>query len=173
MLLMLAVFLISAKDLQAHVTQGNTPDAVAEMEYRILLEFQPDNIGVRNKLAMVLYRLDKLDEAVVELQHVLKLDPKNFDALDTLGLVNLKQGRAQQALENLQAAVRINSEDILVYYHLGQVQDKLGLLDAAESSLVTALERINERNGQTGGGNEIDLIGKALAEVRAQKKDKK
>jgi len=66
MLFLLAVFIFSANDLQAHVTQGNMPEAVVEMEYRILLEFQPDNIKVRNKLAMVLYRLDKLDEANID-----------------------------------------------------------------------------------------------------------
>ena len=173
MLFMLAIFIFSANDLQAHVAQGNMPDAIAEMEYRILLEFQPDNIEARNKLAMVLYRLDKLDEAFVELQRVLELEPNNFDALDTLGLVSFKQGKTQQALEYLQAAVRINSEDILVHYHLGLVQGRLGLLEAAETSLVTALTMNKEQNDQTGKSNEIDLIEKALAEVRAREKEKK
>ena len=58
---MLAVFIFSANDLQAHGPHDNMPDAIAEMEYRILLEYQPDNIEARNKLAMVLYRLDRLD----------------------------------------------------------------------------------------------------------------
>jgi tetratricopeptide (TPR) repeat protein len=169
MLMLLAVFIFNANDLQAHVTQGNMPDAIADMEYRILLEFQPDNIEARNKLAMVLYRLDKLDEALAELQRVLELEPDNFDALDTLGLVSFKQGKTQQALEYLEAAVGINSEDLLIHYHLGLVQGKLGLLDEAETSLVTALTRNRNRNDQTGKGNEIDLIEKALAEVRAKK----
>jgi len=173
MLFMLAVFIFSANDLQAHVDHGDMPDAIAEMEYRILLEYQPDNIEARNKLAMVLYRLDKLDEALVELQRVLELEPNNFDALDTLGLVSFKQGKTQQALEYLEAAVRINSEDPLVHYHLGLVQGKLGLLDAAETSLVTALTRSKKQNDQTGKSNLIDLIEKALAEVRAPKKEKK
>jgi Flp pilus assembly protein TadD len=166
---MLALFIFSANDLQAHVAQGNMPDAIADMEYRILLEFQPDNIEARNKLAMVLYRLDKLDEAIVELQRVLEVEPNNFDALDTLGVVSFKQGKTQQALEYLKAAVRINSEDILVHYHLGLVQGKLGLLDAAETSLVTALTRNQKQKDKTANGNEIDLIEKALAEVRAKK----
>jgi len=54
---------------QAHVTQGNMQEAVVEMEYRILLEFQPDNIEARNKPAMVLYRLDKVDETNIESHH--------------------------------------------------------------------------------------------------------
>ena len=173
MLFMLAVFIFSANDLQAHVAQGNMPDAVAEMEYRILLEFQPDNIEVRNKLAMVLYRLDKLEEALVELQLVLELEPNNFDALDTLGLVSFKQGKTQQALEYLEAAVRINGEDPLVHYHLGLVQGELGLLDAAETSLVTALTMSIEQKDQPVKSNELDLIEKALAEVRDQKRGKK
>jgi len=173
LLFLLALFIFSANDLQAHVAHDNMPDAIAEIEYRILLDFQPDNIEIRNKLAMVLYRLDKLEEALVELQLVLELEPNNFDALDTLGLVSFKQGKTQLALEYLEAAVRINSEDILVYYHLGLVQGKLGLLDAAEASLVTALIKFIEQKDQPGRGNEIELIEKALAEVRAQKKEKK
>ena len=50
-------------------------DPIAEMKYSFLLEFQPDDIKVRNKPAMVLYRLDKLDEAFGELQRVLELNP--------------------------------------------------------------------------------------------------
>ena len=87
MLFMLAVFIFCANDLQAHATRDNTPDPIAEMKYSFLLEFQPDDIKVLNKQAMVLYRLDKLDEAFVELQRVLELEPYNFDTLDTLGLV--------------------------------------------------------------------------------------
>jgi tetratricopeptide (TPR) repeat protein len=173
MLFLLAVFIFSGNDLQAHVAHGDMPDAIAEIEYRILLDFQPDNIEVKNKLAMVLYRLDKLDEALVELQHVLELEPDNFDALDTLGLVSFKQGKTQQALEYFEAAVRINNEDPLVHYHLGLAQGELGLLDAAETSLVTALIMTIEQKDQTVKGNESDLIEKALAEVRAQKKEKK
>jgi len=173
MLILLAVFFCSANGLQAHVTQDNMPDAVAEMEYRILLEFQPDNIETRNKLAMVLYRLGKLDEANIELQRVLELEPDNFNALDSLGLVSFKQGKNQQALKYFKAAVRINSDDILVHYHLGLVQGKLGLLEEAEASLVTALTRYKAQNDRTGPANEINLIEKALSEVRAQKKEKK
>lgn len=169
---MLALFIYSAPNLQAHVDQDNMPDAVAEMEYRILLEFQPDNIEVRNKLAMVLYRLDKLDEAFAELQRILILAPDNFDALDALGLVSFKQGKMVQAREYLEAAARLNNEDILVHYHLGLVQDKLGLLDAAEASLVKALTNTTEQNNQSGKNNEIGLIEKALSEVRAQKREK-
>jgi tetratricopeptide (TPR) repeat protein len=172
-LFMLALFIFGADDLQAHVAHDNMPDAIAEIEYRILLDFQPDNIETRNKLAMVLYRLDKLDEALVELQRVLELEPNNFDALDTLGLVRFKQGETQLALEYLETAVRINSEDILVHYHLGLVQGKLGLLDAAETSLVTALVKYMEQKNKADRGNEIELIEKALAEIRAQKKEKK
>jgi len=173
MLLMLVVFIFTASDLQAHFAHDDTPDAIAEIECRILLDLQPDNIEVRNKLAMVLYRLDKLDEALVELQHVLELESDNFDALDTLGLVSFKLGKTQQALEYLEAAVRINGEDPLVHYHLGLVQSDLGLLDAAETSLVTALTMSIEQRDQTVKSNELDLIEKALAEVRAQKRGKK
>jgi tetratricopeptide (TPR) repeat protein len=168
-LFLLVVSLFSTNTIQAHVTEKNMPDAIAEVEYRILLEFQPENIEVRNKLAMVLYRLDKLDDAVTELQRVLDMEPDNFEALDTLGLVRFKRGETRQALEHLEAAVRISSEDLFVHYHLGLVQAELGLLGAAEISLVTALKKIRVQKKQAGDDSETVLIEKALAEVRSQK----
>lgn len=173
-LFLLAVLMINADTLKAHVSEDAMPDAVAEIEYRILLEFQPDNIETGNKLAMVLYRLDKLDEAAAVLQHVLDLDPGNFDALDTLGLVSFKQGKTQQALAYLEKAAGLSSEDLLVHYHLALAQDRLGLLDAAENSLVEALKRYKAQSGQTGmHHDEIGRIEKALAEVRAKKEAQK
>ena len=49
-----SVLLFSIITASAHIEQGNMPDSVAEMEYRILLEFEPDNLEVRNMLGMVL-----------------------------------------------------------------------------------------------------------------------
>ena len=173
-LFLLAVLMVNADELRAHVSENAMPDAVAEIEYRILLEFQPDSIETSNKLAMVLYRLDKLDEAVSLLQRVLELDPGNFDALDTLGLVSFKQGKTQQALEYLEKAAGLSNNDLLVHYHLALAQDKLGLLEAAENSLLEALERCKARSRQAGMPNdEIGRIEKALAEVRAKKEAKK
>ena len=54
-LLLLAI--LCAVPVLAHV-EGHMPDSVAEMEYRILLEFKPGDFTTRVKLAMVLMNQD-------------------------------------------------------------------------------------------------------------------
>lgn len=115
----------------AHIEKGQMPDALAIMEYRILLEFEPENHEVRNMLGMALYRQGKLDEAEQEFNFVLTLDPKNFDAIDALGLVKIQQGKLDHAVDLFKKAIYINPGDLLVYYHLGQVLERLGNIDSA------------------------------------------
>jgi len=118
----------------AHIEKGSMPDSVAEMEYRILLEFEPENLEVRNQLGMVLYRLGKLDDAEKEFHYVLKKEPENFNAIDALGLVNLKRTNYQLAIDLFKKAIVINPDDMLVYYHLGQTLEQQGnIAEAAEA----------------------------------------
>jgi|GEM_PF-1521890 len=122
-----------------HVTDV-MPDAVAEMEYQILLDFQPDKVEVRNKLAMVLYRKKKFKEAEAEFRTVLATAPTNFDALDGLGLVMGRTARTKEAISQFEAAIRVNAQDVMVHYHLGQALAGEGDLPAAAKSLARAAE---------------------------------
>ena len=156
----------------AHIEKGSMPDSVAEMEFRILLEFEPDNLEVRNQLGMVLYRQGKLKEAEREFDYVLQKAPENFDAVDALGLVKLKQANYQLAADLFKKAIALNPADMLIYYHLGQALEQQGNInDAAEAyraglsleatgphkqgntenrqALLEALKNIQEQSGLT------------------------
>ena len=148
-----------------HVTDV-MPDAVAEMEYRILLDFQPEKIEVRNKLAMVLYRKKKFKEAEEELRAVLAAEPANFNALDGLGLVMAQTGRPQEALEQHLAAIAANPKDVLVHYHLGQVYMALGNFPAADKALSQALELANQPSATATQAADLAAIRQALEENR-------
>ena len=126
---------------EAHIEKGSMPDSVAEMEYRILLEFEPDNLVIRNQLGMVLYRLGKLDEAVEEFHHVLKKAPEDFDAIDALGLVNMTRSNYQQAIDLFKKAITINPDDMLAYHHLGQALEQQGDTAGAAEAYKTGLAR--------------------------------
>jgi len=125
----------------AHIEKGSMPDSVAEMEYRILLEFEPENLEIRNQLGMVLYRLGKLDAAEEEFHYVLRRAPENFDAIDGLGLVNMKQAEYQLASDLFKKAITLNQEDMLVYLHLGQALEQLGDLPRAAEMYRSGLSR--------------------------------
>ena len=117
------------------------PDALAVMEYRILLEFEPENHEVRNMLGMALYRQGKLAEAEQEFNTVLSMDPENFNAIDALGLVKQEQGKLEHAIDLYKKAIFLNPEDILVYYHLGQAQELSGDLRSAAETYRTGVNR--------------------------------
>jgi tetratricopeptide (TPR) repeat protein len=123
----------------AHVEKGNMPDSVAEMEYRILLEFEPNNLEVRNQLGMVLFRSEKFDEATDEFDYVLNKNPANIDALVALGRVNAKISKYKQATELFKKAITINPADMHIYYYFGQALELEGNLTGAEDVYKSAL----------------------------------
>lgn len=146
----------------SHVTDANMPDAVAEMEYQILLDFQPDNAEVRNKLAMVLLRKKKFKEAETELRTVLAKEPANFNALDGLGLVMCQTGRLEEAVRQHLAAIKINAQDAMAHYHLGQAYAALGDLTAARNAYRLALDLAGKPSGAQLTASDREAIRKAV-----------
>ena len=125
----------------AHVEKGPMPDSVAEMEYRILLEFEPDNLEARNKLGMILYRRDKFEAAESEFNYILKKDPGNIDALTALARVNIRLLNYKQAVALFSKALAINPDDMYIYYYLGQTMEMQENLSGAEDVYKKGLSR--------------------------------
>ena len=134
--------------VHAHVEKSGMPDPVAEMEYRILLEFKPDDLATRNLLAMALLRQKKMAEAEKEFREIIRRDPNNFDAMDGLALLLMAAGgkdRDSEALKLLQAAAALRPDDILVHLHLGKALAAVGQLEAARLTLQRGLDLVDTR----------------------------
>lgn len=116
----------------AHVEEGKMPDSVAEMEYRILLEFEPDNLDVRLKLGMVLFRAEKYNEAAGEFAYVLDKNPETVDAYIGLARAKTQLGDFDKAIHLFQTALSLNVFDIHIYYYLGETFEIQGNVTAAE-----------------------------------------
>lgn len=123
----------------AHPESGFLPDAIAEMEYKIVLDINPKDIETRNKLGVVLYRKDKLSEAEKEFLKVLEMSPKDFDAYDGMGLVRMKQKKYKEAVNWFKKAIEILEEDTMVHYHLGSAYEQMGNFDDAMKAYKKAL----------------------------------
>jgi len=108
----------------AHVEKGTMPAPVAEMEYRILLEFKPDDNVTRALLGMALIEQGKLQQAEKEFLTILKKNPADSDSLDALGIIRLKQKKTAEALRLFEQAIMINPADALVYLHLGKALEE-------------------------------------------------
>jgi tetratricopeptide (TPR) repeat protein len=135
------LFFFCSTPVTAHVEKGTMPDSVAEMEYRILLEFEPDNLEIRIKLGMILYRSDKFEAAENEFNYVLKKDPENIDALTALARVNIRLLNYKQAVALFRKAIAINPDDMHIYYYLGQTMEMQGNLSGAEDVYEKGLSR--------------------------------
>lgn len=144
----MALFLcvLWAVPAQAHVEIEGLPDAVAVMSYRQILYLNPGDTEARNKLAMALYRMNKLEEAKKELQFVLEKDPNNFDALDGFGVVLMKMGKYQEAGDYLQRAVKINERDPMVHVHLSAFYQKTKQAAKAKSQWKKAESLASDRS---------------------------
>lgn len=159
------LLLLITGTVYAHPESGFLPDAIAETEYRIVIELDPGDIETRNKLGIILYRKDKLKEALKQFESVIKLRPGDFDAHDGTGMVFMKQGRYKKAIKWLERAVELNPKDAMVYYHLGSAYKATGKIEKAikgyEKSLslqlnddiFRELNEMKKTKGDTVGGS--------------------
>lgn len=141
------------------------PDSVAEMEYRILLEFTPQDTATRSLLGMALLRQNKFAEAEKEFRKILESDPKNFDALDGLGLVLLRQKRGDQALPPLLAAIKIRPNDIMVHLHLGLTLADDGQTEAARQTLTTGFNLLSKQSASATKNRQLAEFKAAMASL--------
>ena len=123
----------------AHPDSGFLPDAIAETEYRIVIELNTKDIETRNKLGIVLYRKARFKEALEQFKAVLRWDPDNFDAHDGTGLIMMKQKRYKGAVKWFKKAILINEADAMVHYHLGSAYRATGKTAKAIESYETSL----------------------------------
>lgn len=162
-ILILLVIMLTTATVQAHVEKGTMPDSVAEMEYRILLEFTPQDKATRSLLGMTLLRQGKHLEAEKEFRLILKDNPENFDALDSLGLVLYKQKRYPEAIQHLQTAITIRPDDIMVHLHLGQTLFIAGETESARETLTTGLNLLGRQASSSSKDQQLAEFKAALA----------
>lgn len=146
----------------AHIGTDNMPDSVAMMEYRIYLEFKPDDTEVRNKLGMVYYRGKKLAEADREFSRILKQNPGDFDALDGMGLVSAAREDYDTAVRYHRQALAVDAKDMMAYYHLGVALEKKGALKEAAQAYRDSLEYFNEQYPATVDNKKVAEFGEKV-----------
>jgi len=169
--ILIVMLLIPASGF-AHPESGFLPDAIAEMEYKIVLDINPKDIDTRNKLGIVLYRKNKLKEAEKEFSKVLEVSPRDFDAHDGMGLVKNKQKKYEGAITWFKKAIAISDEDTMVHYHLGLTYELMGKFVDAEKAYKKALE-VNDLLIQRGINKELEIEKKSTVVSALQSLQKK
>jgi len=106
----------------------------AESEILRALNDAPKNVQALNLLALVRYKLGRLEEAHATYREIAGASPQDAHARRNLGLIALKLGHVDEALPELEMAVRLTPADERAWSYLGYAYAKKGeIVEAAEA----------------------------------------
>ena len=98
----------------------------AEGEILRALSDAPKNVQALNLLALVRYKLGRLEEAHATYREITGTSPQDAHARRNLGLIALKLGHVEEALPELEMAVRLTPDDERAWSYLGYAYAKKG-----------------------------------------------
>src|SRR5204862_4816487 len=98
----------------------------AESEILRALSDSPKNVQALNLLALVRYKLGRLEEAHSTYREIAGASPQDAKARRNLGLMALKLGNVDEALPELEMAVRLTPGDERAWSYLGYAYAKKG-----------------------------------------------
>jgi len=137
--LCLVQLLLTPDALMAHVEE-DMPDAIAKIEYLMLLDINPKDVETRCKLAMIYLRQKKFQQAEDELQQVLQANPDNLHALEGMGLVKKSLEEYDEAGRYFRKALAIAPASSHIYYYLGMTLEAAGNYAGAGEAYSTAVD---------------------------------
>lgn len=124
--------------------------------YKILMEFQPENIVILNNLAW-LYSVQGNPKALSLAKKAYQLKPQSPAIADTYGTILLKQGKVKQGLKILQKAAATSPEIKDLQFHLAQAYH----LNNINNKAIKILEAITKSDDAfREKGNAIALLQK-------------
>jgi len=91
----------------------------ARFYFQKVLELEPNNLKVKNKLAMTWVSSPTPMTGILMLREVLDKDPKNEDALYNLGVLAMQTGQFNKAAERFEKLIAINAENVQARFYLG------------------------------------------------------
>ncbi len=106
------------------LAQANAGQAAdAELEFRRLMEATPEFGGAAYNLGVLLFGLQRLDEAEAALLEAARRAPRSDVALTELGLVQRQLGKFAAAAASYERALQANPEHAPAWRNLGVVRD--------------------------------------------------
>ncbi|MGA2323002.1 MAG: tetratricopeptide repeat protein [Sedimentisphaerales bacterium] len=86
--------------------------------YREGLKYHPENTVLRGELALVLLQLNRLDEAITELEQVVKIKADSTTYCN-LGIAWAQKGRLNRAMECYAKSIQLKPDNAKARYNLG------------------------------------------------------
>lgn len=117
--------------------------------YKKVIDIEPGNFRVINKLAHIFIQMNLHDEALKHLQNALKLKPDYVPALINSGIAYAKSGNPAEAERALLNAVAIEGTNQSALMNIAILYEKQGRYDLAKSYYLR-LQRLGNMQGSTG-----------------------
>ncbi len=142
---------VELKEIQSEIARNRThigdqmlergrPSAAVE-EYRRALRASPRSPIILNKLARVLIKQARYEEALPHLEKALEMDPDSVGTYVQLGRLHHAKKDFAAAKADLEAAIQLNPFNPEIYRLLADAYSALGETDKAKSARAT-LERL-------------------------------
>ena len=114
-------------------------DEAAE-QYRVGLNFDPNDQKAHYSLGHLLLTQSKTDEAASHLEQALRLDPRNGEFHSDYGTLLEHLGRKDEAIAEYETALRLNPKSARVHYNYAMYLVRQGKIDQAIVEFQTALK---------------------------------
>jgi len=140
-------------ELRHYIRSGMAPPEEVELPAQVgvePLQARPMSVAeVEATLGLLLFQLQRDDEAAVRLDAAISLDPELAEAHAALGRLRQRQGHPSDAIGPFRRANALNPGNVLVAYNFALVslQARDARLPAPLDDAYTALDRVARREG--------------------------
>ena len=101
-----------------------------------VLETEPTNLDVKNKLAMTYVSSSNPMQGVMMLREILQQDPQNEQALFNLGVLSMQSGQYDKAVERFANLVQLYPQNTQAHFFLGISYLETGVSDKAKEQFL-------------------------------------
>ena len=91
----------------------------ARSYFEKVLDVGPNNLEVKNKLAMTLVSSSNPMQGILMLREILKEDPENEQATFNLGVLSMQSGQYDKAVERFENLIKLHPENTQAHFFLG------------------------------------------------------
>ncbi len=116
--------------------------------YRRALQLDNENFAIRQRLAELLLRTDKLDEALKEYQVLIEYDPEDADSYLRLSQIHRHQKHFPEAWAALEAAKKLAPDNLEVGFNEALLYEVEGNLDGSIATLSEMVARMSNSSGE-------------------------
>jgi len=113
----------------------------AQTYFEKVLENEPDNLEVKNKLAMTFVTSSNPMEGILLLRKIVTEHPRNEEALLNLGMLSMQSGQWDKAVERFETLTEINEDNLKAHFYLAVSSLRLGDTEKAKSHFSIVKDR--------------------------------